>query len=221
MTGAACARLVVKMPAAEALPSAARTVRSRAPAVGFDAAVQRRRTETLRRRDAAGRGSDSEVAHGGRRRQAWSAVSGTHVCRARTRGRITAYCPQLPEQRAGSAVGVDLLRQPGVRHDREPHLDEIARDVRERAQRLEAADAAAREASSSTRRRPMPRERTSSAHDERTHFSHMTAEWRQIGARHHSPALHGHEKARAHARRFHHAGVEADGHPPRCVSISA
>src|SRR6185436_9305285 len=35
MTGAACARLVVKMPAADALPSAARTVRSRAPALAL------------------------------------------------------------------------------------------------------------------------------------------------------------------------------------------
>src|SRR4051794_27752707 len=42
--------------------------------------------------------------------------------------------PTLTEQGARSAVGGNLLRQPRMRHDREPHMCEIRRLMREHAQ---------------------------------------------------------------------------------------
>ena len=44
----------------------------------------------------------------------------------------------LAKLRAGTTIGLDFLRQPGVRNQREPELDEIRRGMRERAELVEA-----------------------------------------------------------------------------------
>ena len=116
-------------------------------------------------------------------------------------GSITAYCPQCAELRAGAAVGLDLLRQPGVRHDREPQLDEIARRVGERAVSVSKPDArrARRElvapgAADAARAHAV-------AHDQRAHFGDPPAERRQSAQPTTRPSVDRDDEARAMRRR--------------------
>src|SRR6185503_2935309 len=135
MTGAACARLVVKMPAAEALPSAARTVRSRAPALALMpqcSAAERKPCGAVTPPvvGAIAKSRTVEEVSGMERGQRHARLSRAH------QGEHHRVLPAGSKQRAGSAVGFNLFRQPGVRDNRESHLNEIARDMGERAQRL-------------------------------------------------------------------------------------
>ena len=88
----------------------------------------------------------------------------------------------LAEQRAAHAVGGDLLGQPGVRHDREAHADEVAGRVREGAQLVEAVRGArgAQLVDDASRRRPGCR--ALRVDDQRAHFGDRAAERRELGA---------------------------------------
>ena len=101
----------------------------------------------------------------------------------------------LPEQRALHAVGEDLLGQPEVRHDREAHLDEVARRVRERAELVEAfaprappqlVDEHRADAAAAGLR----------VDGQRAHLGDLRAERRQLGAADDRPAAHRDDESR-------------------------
>src|SRR5262249_45772240 len=102
--------------------------------------------------------------------------------------------PALPELRALHAVCEDLLGQPQMRDDREAHVDEVARRVRERAQLLEALAA-----------RPAPQfvdDRDADActarlrvDGERSHLGHVRTERGQLGAADDLPRPDGDDEA--------------------------
>src|SRR5688572_21803842 len=142
-TGAALARFVVKMPAAEAARSAASTVRSRAPAFALIPQCSAAEVKpcgavtppaagvnvtapagvasperTARRRDASAM----------ERRQRYA---GLPVAGERQHHRVLAAPAEL---RAGPAIGVDFLGQPDMRNDGETELHEIGRYVGERTE---------------------------------------------------------------------------------------
>ena len=115
-TGAACARLVVKIPAAEALPSAASTVRS------SDVAAALMPQWSAAERKPCGAVTPPDVGAMVKSRTVVG-ISGMQGRQRHTRlpcadeRQHDGVLPAGAELRARSAVGVDLFRQPRVRHD--------------------------------------------------------------------------------------------------------
>ena len=130
-TGAACARLVVKTPAADARSSDTTSARSSCgealmpastPAALKPAGAVTPPSMLWTLTSAAAAALDMERLPCGR--------DVLHGVQIRHHGVLSA----LAEQRAGVAVRRDLFRQPGMRHDREAHVREVRRLMREHAQ---------------------------------------------------------------------------------------
>ena len=150
-------------------------------AVGLDAGADAGGAEPARRRDAARNGRDRAAHYESvAERRCRQTVAPLRVERRIERNdhRVLAA---LPEVRALHAVGEHLLGQPEMRHDREPHVDEVRGRVGERAQLLEAlAPGAAPQFLDDPDADPMAAR--AAVHRERSHFGHVRAERRQLGA---------------------------------------
>src|ERR1700730_8229689 len=100
-----------------------------------------------------------------------------------------------PEERARAAVDGNFFRQPGMRHDREAHVREIAGLMREHAQLvvtvgLRAAPKLVDDRAADARSTPLL------AHHERPDLCERMAEGSQLAARHHrASAVDGHHKS--------------------------
>ena len=92
----------------------------------------------MRRRDAADTDAGAIRRTGRRGRLDWPGARVERSWTADVERHDHRVLAARAEERALDAVGRELLEQPGVRNDRESHLDEIRRRVRERAQLFEA-----------------------------------------------------------------------------------
>src|SRR5437762_8346330 len=136
-TGAAWARLVVKMPAIEANVSTASTARSSAPAFAL--------IPQCTAADLKPAGAMMPPSIGPIDMCRVDGITSAMECRQRHAAVARPFerphdgvLSALPEPAAGVAVGHDLLGQPGVRNDGEAEMDEVAGRMGESAQLVEA-----------------------------------------------------------------------------------
>src|SRR5919204_3090912 len=135
-TGAAWARFVVKIAAIDAKVSTARTARSNAPGVALipecTAADRKPAGAVMPPSIGAIDGCRADAITSGMQRRQRNACVTRPL--QRTDDRVLSAAPELS---ACMAVDDDLLRQPGVWHEREAEVDEVTRRMRERAKLLE------------------------------------------------------------------------------------